>query len=48
MQDQKVEINSEAAIEMFCKKQFSEKFHKFQSKRTVLESLFNKFAGLQA
>ena len=35
-------------VEMFCKKGFSKKINKFHSKVPMLESLFHKFAGLQA
>ena len=33
-------------VEVFCKKRYSEKFCKFHRKTPVLESLFNKVAGL--
>ena len=48
MQDQKVEVNSEAATGSVLQKRFSKNIHKFHSKAPVSESLFNKFAGLQA
>ena len=47
MQDQKVEINLEAATRAVCKISRLQK-KGFLKKAPVLESLFNKFAGLQA
>ena len=48
MQDQRVEINSEAATGGVLLKKVFQKNHKFYSKAPVLESPFDEFAGLQA
>ena len=39
-------MQTAGCLEVFCKKRYSYKFHKIHRKTPVLESLFNKVAGL--